>query len=126
MIVSKEKKREYNKRYREKNKEKEKERSKKYNKKYREKNKERFNKIRMEYYRTPEGKKSNTINSWKAQGMLCEDFDSLYEIYFHTWKCDFCNCIINKKINKHLDHNHENGEIRGILCRGCNSKDVYE
>ena len=31
--------------------------------------------------------------------------------------CSLCNCILD---NPCLDHDHKNGLIRGVLCRGCN------
>ena len=32
--------------------------------------------------------------------------------------CPLCNRIIDGPC---LDHNHKNGQIRSVLCRGCNS-----
>jgi len=150
MPMTKEERREYNKKYNIQNKDKIKEQKKKYyqenrekfkeinlksNRRWMEKNREKERLRHKEnyyknkeyfkkYFETEKWKKSNTINSWKNAGMLCEDWDSLYEIYLHTWNCDYCKCEIDKSINKHLDHDHSNGTIRGILCRSCNAKDV--
>jgi len=33
--------------------------------------------------------------------------------------CSICNKDL--KGRKHLDHNHETGQVRGILCSGCNT-----
>jgi len=35
-------------------------------------------------------------------------------------KCIICNRLFHKR-NCHLDHNHSDGVIRGILCTNCNT-----
>jgi len=140
MPWTKEEKREYYKKYNQKNREEKKEYMKKWkqnnrdklkknSKKWREKNKEYMKKWRennREYekkcYETEKGKKCRFIINWKQKGMICEDWDSLYEIYYYTWNCDYCNCEIDKSYNKHLDHDHNTGQIRAILCNSCNAK----
>ena len=126
----------YMKEYRENNKEYHKAR----HKEYRENNKEHVlaqkkeyyknNKRRIkEYHQTEQGIKSKRINNWKQSGISVDyDFDIIHDIYINTYVCDFCNVELiegnygsNKKC---LDHNHITGEIRGILCNTCNSRDV--
>lgn len=34
------------------------------------------------------------------------------------WACKICNRIPENKL--HVDHCHETGKIRGLLCGGCN------
>lgn len=45
------------------------------------------------------------------------------EEYIKMWKEQDGKCkLCEKKLDKYLDvdHNHKTGEIRGLLCRGCN------
>jgi len=35
-------------------------------------------------------------------------------------RCDICGTIIGSPKNAHLDHDHNDGHIRGILCTNCN------
>ena len=83
----------------------------------------------IDYRKTDQGKKSNTIASWRRQGILCFDWDMLYDLFLSTTHCEFCLVELNTntKTTKCLDHNHDITDrfnIRGVLCLGCNFKDV--
>ena len=93
---------------------------------YREQNKELLYKKKKEYNKTEAGKKSSRILNWKKYGIICIDYDEMYNIYINTSKCDYCNKEFKNSLDRHLDHNHETGEVRGILCRGCNIRDVLK
>ena len=97
-----------------------KEKQKEYNKVYYEKNKEKH----KEYNQSEAGKKSRRIFDWKRCGVKHDDFDSLYEVYINTKFCEQCNIELvegnfgaNKKV---LDHDHETGEFRNVICHLCN------
>ena len=93
------------------------------------------NKIKQqEYYKTERGIKIKKINHWIAQGILCFDWDLLYDLFLKTTNCEFCNVELTTGIpmsstTKCLDHNHDINDrfnIRGVLCHSCNNKDVFK
>tara|TARA_R110000822_G_scaffold188520_1_gene327643 strand:+ start:331 stop:705 length:375 start_codon:yes stop_codon:yes gene_type:complete len=51
-----------------------------------------------------------------------EDFEYIYNEYIRATNCDLCNNKFKSSRDRHLDHNHETGEIRNIVCNMCNLK----
>ena len=80
--------------------------------------------------KTPEGEKSRKISDWKRHGIIETDqytFDELYETYLYHTNCEECNVELTTgrfmtKTTKCLDHDHETGKFRDILCHTCNVK----
>ena len=74
------------------------------------------------YRKTPEGKKSNTINDWKCQGLkeTKEFMNQIYEEYLNSEECQLCGEPYSKHNRKEMEHNHETGEFRNIVCKRCN------
>jgi len=141
IVVKKEEQRLYHKQYREKNKEeiaqykkqwreKNKEEIAEKHKQWRENNKERKYQQNKEWSQTYEGKKSQKISSWKYQGIITDDYDTLYEHYLKTSFCDACRVELtyDKKktpTTKCVDHDHsitDRPNFRNILCNSCNVK----
>ena len=69
--------------------------------------------------------KSQIIYGWKKQGLIYDDYDDLYEIYIKTMKCDCCNKEFKNSKDRCLDHDHETGRFRAIVCQKCNIHDSY-
>lgn len=95
---------------------------------YYHKNKDKLKEYRKAYRQTEQGRKSKRIADWKKMGVVCDDFDGLYEHYKNATHCDICNVelsIEKKSTNnkKCLDHDHETGEFRWVLCFNCNKNE---
>jgi len=55
----------------------------------------------------------------KRYGITGEQFEEMYKA--QDGKCKICNIKSNAKRTLHIDHCHETGKIRGLLCHGCNT-----
>ena len=136
----KQRKKEYHKEWRLKNKEKIKEYCKKYGKEYYKKNKEKIaerlklykekNKEKIldqnkKWRKSPNGKESQTILSWKTRGLVSTDYNLLYNNYLKSTNCEECDIGYGTVRDgsgtwKCMDHNHETGLFRNYLCNNCN------
>ena len=107
--------RERNQRYRENNRE-------KYLESCRKKNAKRKEKI-AEWHRTNANHyKNRTITNWKRIGVIYDNYEELFDIYNNETQCWICKKEFDKRINRHLDHDHDTGDVRFICCRSCNLK----
>ena len=106
-----------------------KERKKNVNKKWRENNKEKEALRKKLYSQSEKGKRAIAIKNWKAKGVICENYAEMYERYINTNNCEYCDLAFKNSRDRHLDHNHsiqDKNNVRGILCRSCNLKDVLK
>jgi hypothetical protein len=83
-------------------------------------------KYQKEYNQTSNRKKAYTIHNWKKRGVIHEDINKLYEHYLNTTECDICKVEFNEKNWKCLDHDHDTGLFRNVLCNNCNSCDRWK
>ena len=102
-----------------------KEQKRESNRKYREKNKKEISEKKKEYRQTPNGKKSNTICSWKHYGLIHDDYETLYDKYLDTTECDVCKYVFDETNRRCMDHDHETGLFRQFLCNNCNLRDRW-
>ena len=78
---------------------------------------------------TEKEKIKKKINDWKYQGLLMNTYWDYVTIYYHwlvSTHCEKCNLEFtegNTRFKKCMDHNHNTGEYRNILCHVCNVND---
>ena len=86
---------------------------------------------RKRYEQSEKGKKTKKIRGWRLRGIICDDWDAMYQRYYNTSHCELCNVeLISNKFSvpnrRCLDHDHsitDRENVRGIICQGCNSRD---
>ncbi len=93
-------------------------------KKYTEENKERVRKYKSDYYYANREKciERDRKNSLKRKyNVTVEWYEAQLEK--QNGKCMICGAAESGGISPtlHVDHNHKTGQVRGLLCRPCNT-----
>ncbi len=102
------------------------EKAKEYKKEYQLKNKQKIAEYQKEFRQTPNGKKTYKIGKWKHRGLIHDNYNELYDNYLNTNKCDVCKYVFDKSNWRCLDHDHDTGLFRQILCHKCNIYDNWK
>tara|TARA_R110001592_G_C12636229_1_gene699746 strand:- start:15 stop:440 length:426 start_codon:yes stop_codon:yes gene_type:complete len=78
----------------------------------------------QKYQKSEKGKKVTRTNDWKRSGIIIENIDDFYEIFVKTWECESCKVQMTEgkmgNTRRCLDHCHNTGQIRNIICHKCN------
>jgi len=77
------------------------------------------------YHKNPLLYKLWIKRNWKARGVIYHSIDELYEVYINTMNCQHCNKEFKNSMDRCLDHDHNTGLFRKIVCRNCNNQDCY-
>ena len=85
--------------------------------------KETHKQDQREYQNRPENKlrakKLDQINNLKSYGLTLEQYDQMFEE--QNGVCAICELPeIRRRLS--VDHNHETGKVRGLLCFICNTR----
>tara|TARA_R110001632_G_scaffold40793_1_gene102338 strand:+ start:252 stop:572 length:321 start_codon:yes stop_codon:yes gene_type:complete len=72
-------------------------------------------------------RKYKRIQNWKRIGVVSENYDELYNLFYNTHTCEDCDITLKtegklENNTRVLDHDHETGEYRGVVCLDCNFK----
>jgi len=65
-----------------------------------------------------------TKHRWLNSGLIATD-DEILAIYYireFSTHCEKCGKEFKSKNDRHMDHCHETGKFRNILCNSCNIK----
>jgi hypothetical protein len=54
----------------------------------------------------------------RLYGLTIEDFERLVEEQNHC--CSICKQFLKSSKELHVDHDHQTGAVRGLLCKHCN------
>ena len=75
---------------------------------------------------TPHGKNLKKISQWKQKGIIDEDLHAVCDYLIKETNCMVCFKEYKNTRDRHLDHDHDTGEIRYICCRKCNTHFLRE
>ena len=64
--------------------------------------------------------KSKTKLSWKSKGLIMDNFEEIYNNYIYATHCELCNKQFKSSRERHMEHDHQTGEFRNIVCCKCN------
>ena len=60
--------------------------------------------------------------SWKRNGLIMDNFEEIYNKYIYATHCELCNKQFTKTIDRQMEHDHQTGEFRNIVCNKCNTR----
>jgi hypothetical protein len=94
---------------------------KKYHDEYRDKNREKAREYTRQWIRSDHGRNKILLNKY---GITLEEYNLMLEEQEH--KCAICgdhesNTRWGKTVKLAVDHDHETGKVRGLLCQRCNT-----
>jgi len=96
-----------------------------YGKAHRLANQDEIKEREKAYKQTDAGIKSNRMGMWRFYGIKDVN-DELYNYYMNCDNCEVCGKEFTETIRKCLDHDHDTGKFRYVLCYSCNDHDSWK
>ena len=69
--------------------------------------------------------KTNTKCDWKKRGLVFVNdlaFSIVYKRSIHATQCELCEKVFTKSRDRQMDHCHDTGKFRNIVCQRCNGR----
>ena len=68
--------------------------------------------------------KADYKKDWRKFGVKFtnDEFELIWLEYEKAINCDLCKTKFKNSYDKQLEHNHNTGEVRNIVCRSCNQR----
>jgi hypothetical protein len=66
--------------------------------------------------------KKHTIKTWKRRGLIAtdEEIEEIYQKYIYATHCELCNKQFPNTKDRCMEHDHDIGKFRNIVCVKCN------
>ena len=67
--------------------------------------------------------RTNMRCDWKKVGLVFENdlaFSIVYKRYIYARQCELCQKVFTKSKDRQMEHSHDTGEFRNIVCCKCN------
>ena len=68
--------------------------------------------------------KSSTLNHWRKSGLNMDNVDEIYNRYIYCKECDFCCAPFKSRRDRQMDHCHNTGKFRNVICAKCNGRKI--
>jgi len=59
---------------------------------------------------------------WKDRGLNMEKFEEIYKRYINCSKCELCGYEFKKTFERKMEHDHNTGDFRNVVCHSCNQR----
>ena len=75
----------------------------------------------------PRSRKNSKIYMWKKMGLICregETYNDIFNKVQNITNCELCNILLTTGLSKTarcMDHDHDTGYFRKVLCNQCNA-----
>ena len=53
-----------------------------------------------------------------------EEFEVIYDRYIHSSQCELCEFVYETTLQRRLDHCHNTGKFRNVVCPKCNGRKI--